>query len=158
MPTVSLFLLFRYLMVCHSRAIAGEEKNIGNKARDFLIMISLGFGVAPIFYSDSIRVFHLCMGKEERFLLDIPGHSAKSGVQFRLDFFNPFRLCINIAGALFIFVVPMLYYQIFKFRKKQDNSIQGNSVKSKHYFKDIFKEFPKLIAITENRKTLCLQI
>ena len=105
-------------MVCHSQAIAGLEKKIGNKAWDFLIMTSLGFGVAPIFYSDSIPVFHLCIGKEEIFHPDFWGQAAKSGVQICLDFFNPFRLCVNIAGALFFFVVPMLYFQIFKFRKK----------------------------------------
>ena len=114
-------------MVCHSQAIAGKEKNIGISARDYLIMTSLGFAVASIFYSDSINIFLFCMGKEERFHLDILGKPAKSGVLIRLDFFSPFRLCINIAGALFIFVVPLLYYQIFKFRKKQDNSIQGIS-------------------------------
>ena len=137
--TVSLFLFFRYLMVCHSQAIAGREKIIGNKARDFLIMTSLGFGVASIFYSDSITIFHFCMGKEERLHLDILGQPAKSGVlskqkalMIRLDFFNPFRLSFNIAVFLFIFVVPLLYYQIFKFRKKQDNSIQGIYVKSKN--------------------------
>ena len=125
-------------MVCHSQAIAGREKIIGNKVRDFLIMTSLGFGVASIFYSDSITIFHLCMGKEERNHLDISGQPAKSGLlskqkalNMRLDFFNPFRLCANISMTLFIFVVPLLYYQIFKFRKKQDNSVQGISLKSK---------------------------
>ena len=30
-----------------------------------------------------------------------------------------------MVGFTFIFVVPVLYYKIFKFRQKQDNSVQG---------------------------------
>ena len=72
-------------MVCHSKTIASEEKIIGNKLLDLLIMTSLAFGVASIFYSDSIIIFHLCMGKEERFHLDILGQIPPSGILIRLN-------------------------------------------------------------------------
>ena len=107
-------------------------------------MTSLGFGVASIFYSDSIIIFHQCMGKEERFHLDILGRILPRGILIRLEFFNPFRLCFNTAGVLFIFVVPILYFHIFKFRKRQDNSIQGISVKVNINSKMIFQGISKV--------------
>ena len=112
-------------MVCHSLEMVGKEKIVGMSIWNFLILISVGFGVASLFYSDSTFIFLLCMGKEERFYLEISGKQPGVGTEIRLEIFNPFRLAINIVGALFIFVVPILYYRIFKFRKKQDISIKG---------------------------------
>jgi hypothetical protein len=42
-----------------------------------------------------------------------------------------------MVGSTFIFVVPVLYYKIFKFRQKQDNSVQGRERKKKLIVSDI---------------------
>ena len=67
------------------------------------------------------------MGKMEMFHLDLkhPFSPPIGGAAIKLPFFNPFRLSANMVGYTFIFVVPLLYYKIFKFRKKQDNSVKG---------------------------------
>ena len=122
-----LLITIRYLMVCHSSAIIGREKKVGTTVLDLLILISVGIAIESFYYSDSILIFLLCMGKEERFYLEISGQKPGTGTFTRLQISNPFRLSFLIAGFLYVFVVPILYYKIFKFRKKRDNSVQGSS-------------------------------
>ena len=67
------------------------------------------------------------MGKMERFYFDLkhPFSPPIGGTGIKLPFLNPFRMIANMVGYTFIFVVPLLYFKIFKFRQKQDNSVQG---------------------------------
>ena len=80
-----------------------------------------------LIYRESTFNFLFCMGKMEMFYFDLklPFSPPIGGAGIKLPFFNPFRLSVNMVGYTFIFVVPLLYYKIFKFRKKQDNSVQG---------------------------------
>ena len=115
----------------------GREKNVGQRIRDFAVYFSLGIGLASFVYSDSLYIFLICMGKEERSKFDLEnfGQPPLGGVEIKLNFFNPFRLSVNIAAFSFIFVVPIFYYKIFKFRRMQDASVQGNSklIARKHF-------------------------
>ena len=113
-------------MVCHSSAIAGREKNVGKTVQDLLILLSVGIGIDSIFYSDSILIFLHCMGKEERFYLEILGQKPGTGTFIRLEILSPFRLICISAVFSSQFVVPIFYCKIFKFRKKQDKGIQGS--------------------------------
>ena len=74
-----------------------------------------------------MRMFLDCMGRGEWFLFDLenPFLPFDGGVAIKLGFFNPFRLSTNIVAFAFIFVVPVFYFKIFLFRKKQDSSVQG---------------------------------
>ena len=101
-------------MVCHSSAIAGREKNVGKTVRDLLILISVGIAFESIFYSDSILIFLHCMGKEERFYLEILGQKPGTGTFTRLEILSPFRLSYISAGFSFLFIVHIFYYKIFK--------------------------------------------
>ena len=80
-----------------------------------------------LIYRESTFNFLSCMGKMEMFYFDFrhPFSTPIGGTGIKLPFFNPFRLSVNMVGYTFIFVVPLLYYKIFKFRQKQDNSVQG---------------------------------
>jgi hypothetical protein len=80
-----------------------------------------------LIYRESTFNFLSCMGKMEMFYFDLkhPFSTPIGGAGIKLPFFNPFRLIVNMVGYTFIFVVPFLYYKIFKFRQKQDNSVQG---------------------------------
>ena len=80
-----------------------------------------------LIYRESTINFLFCMGKMEIFYFDfkLPFSPPIGGAGIKLPFFNPFRLSVNMVGFTFIFVVPVLYYKIFKFRQKQDNSVQG---------------------------------
>ena len=116
-------------MVCHASTVIGREKYLGQKIHDLTVCLSVGLGVISLFYRESINIFLLCMGKEERFRFETENLAKQfqggslSGI--KLTFFHPFRLSVNTAAFSFIFVVPILYHTIFKFRKKQDTSIQG---------------------------------
>ena len=114
-------------MVCHASTIIGREKDLGQKIQDLTVYLSVGLGVISLVYRESIIVFLLCMGKEEMFRFDLENFFQQSmgRMGIKLTFFHPFRLSVNMIIFSFIFVVPILYNWIFKFRKKQDTNIQG---------------------------------
>ena len=70
------------------------------------------------------------MGKEERFKYNFENLLEKyvGGAEIHASFFHPWRLSFNVAHFTFIFVVPIMYYKIYKFRKLQDTTIQGNLI------------------------------
>ena len=117
-------------MVCHASSMIGREKELGQQIQNLTVCLSVGLGVISLFYKESINIFLLCMGKEERFKFDVENFDQRfpGGSGIKLTFFHPFRLCVNLAVFSFIFVVPILYHMIFKFRRKQDRSIQGISL------------------------------
>ena len=116
-------------MVCHASTLMGREKNLGRKIRDLTVCLSLGLGVISLACRDSLSIFLFCMGREENFKFDMENFAQQpvGGNGIRLSFFHPFRLIVNTAAFAFIFVVPILYHKIFKFRKMQDKSIRGIS-------------------------------
>ena len=105
----------------------GREKHIGNQILKISLYTSLGIGMLSLIYRESTLNFLFCIGKMEMFYFDLkhPFSPPIGGTQIKLPFFNLFRLSINLVGSTFIFVVPVLYYKIFKFRQKQDDSVKG---------------------------------
>ena len=114
-------------MVCHAANMIGREKDLGQTIQNLTVFVSLGLGVISYFYGESTHIFLLCMGKEEMFRFDLDNFFEQSmgGMGIQLTFFHPFRLSVNMSIFSFIFVAPILYNMIFKFRKKQDTNIQG---------------------------------
>ena len=119
--------LSRYLVVCHATAMIGREKNIGKQIIRLSVSTSVGISLLSLLYRDHTFHYLFCMGRMESFYFDIesPFSSLSGGAGIKLDFFNPFRLSVNIVGYSFLFVVPTLYAKIFQFRKLQDTSISG---------------------------------
>jgi hypothetical protein len=105
----------------------GKEKHIGNQILKISLSTSLGIGMVSLIYRESTFYYLFCMGKMEMFYFDLkqPFSPPIGGTAIKLPFFNPFRISVNTVYYTFIFVVPLLYYKIFKFRQKQDNSVQG---------------------------------
>ena len=105
----------------------GKEKQFGNHILKLSLYTSLGIGLLSLKYRENTSYFLFCMGKMELFYFDLKHIFSPTlgGAGIKLPFFNPFRLSVNMVGFTFIFVVPVLYYKIFKFRQKQDNSVQG---------------------------------
>ena len=92
-----------------------------------LLSSSLCIGLISLLYLDKMRIYLRCLGREEIFEMDLSSvfEEVEGGMGTRLPFSNPYRLSTNIAGCLFILVVPLLYYKIFIFRQNQDFSIRG---------------------------------
>ena len=122
-----MFSFHRYLVVCKAKEIIGREKQIGNQILKISIFISLWIGLMSLIYRDTHFAFLFCMGKAEMFYINLhhPFSPLIGGTAIKLPFLNPFRMIANMVGYTFIFVVPLLYFKIFKFRQKQDNSVQG---------------------------------
>ena len=122
-----MFSYHRYLVVCNAKGIMGREKQIGNQILKISLCTPLGIGMLSSIYRENTFYFLFCMGKMEIFYLDLkhPFSPLIGGAAIKLPFFNPFRLSANMVSFAFVFVVPLLYYKIFKFRQKQDNSVKG---------------------------------
>ena len=116
-------------MVCSASAICGKERKLGHEILKFAIYLSLGIGFASLLYRETNILFLICKGKEEMFRFDLKNFTqhklSVSGSTAKLSFFHPFRLCVNILSLAFILVVPIIYYKIFKYRKRQDTNIKG---------------------------------
>ena len=124
------FLSFsRYLVVCHAAAMVGREKNIRQHILRLTINIPIALGLASWIYRENIHIFLNCMGKMELFLFDLdnPFLPFVGGVLIKLSLLNPFRICANIVAFAFTVVVPILYFNIFKFRLHQDDKVSGKN-------------------------------
>ena len=118
----------RYMMVCHASFMQGQE-NILNKAAQFSLLVSLSVGVAASYYREQNPIFLLCMGKSELLHFDLKTFNRVSrGFGIPLPFFNPFRLLVNVIIIMFVFLAPVLYHRIFKFRLKMDNKAPGKYI------------------------------
>ena len=127
-------------MVCHAEAMVGKEKIIGRQIVIIPTSTSIGFGFTACILGESTRTFLSCMGKMELFIFDLsnPFLPFLGGDILKLPKLNLFRLSIYFVGYAFIVIVPILYYKIFMFRKKQDMSITGketNQLKNKSHLK-----------------------
>ena len=118
----------RYMMVCHASFMQGQE-NILNKAAQFSLLVSLMVGLAASYYREQNPIFLLCMGKSELLHFDLKTFNRVSrGFGIPLPFFNPFRLLVNVIIIMFVFLAPVLYHRIFKFRLKMDNKAPGKYI------------------------------
>ena len=128
--TLNINYIQRYKIVCHARALIGKEKQLGNKILKFSIYTPLVLGLLAFYYRENTIQFLFCMGKMEQFYFDLrfPVSKQIGGAGVTLEFFNPFRLSVNILGYSFFFIVPTLYYKIFRFRRIQDTSVLGMNI------------------------------
>ena len=119
---------YRYMMVCKAvQAYNMGETVLASIVFKSTICLPLFFGVASVPKLSKIRMYMICMGKEERFLFETADFYKHStfGTAFKMPFWDPFRLAFNVLSFSFMIVVPMLYFLIYKFRKSQTKSVQG---------------------------------
>ena len=120
-----------YLMVCKAIfAFKIGEKVLTSIFFKFTICVPVLYGITTSFYLNKIRLFLICMGKEERFLYEVSDffENSSSGTSIKLTFLHPFRLCFNFIAFSFVFIDPLFYFLIFKFRNSHTTSVQGNNV------------------------------
>ena len=117
-------------MVCHATFMINKEKRIGASILKCVACSSIGLGLACISYKDHMNTYLECMGRNELFIMNLknPFLPVLRGSGIALDIFHPLRLIINIVTFSYILVVPLLYCNIFRFRAKQDNKIQGTVI------------------------------
>ena len=122
---------FRYLKVCHSGTIVGQNEIVGFQIRDLVIIFSIVIGLASVLYSENILIFQLCMGKEERFRFNMTTFEplSQDGPEINLKWFHPYRGMTIMANILFAFLIPILYFKIYQFRRRQSKSIRGIQIK-----------------------------
>ena len=118
------------MVVCRAATMVGVEKMIGIKILKCSVCTSLGIGLATVYQRETTTMYLDCMGRSEWFMFDLQNpflpFIGGSGINVKL--FHPFRLSVNSVAFAFVLVVPVLYYKIFQFRKKQDINIRGKII------------------------------
>ena len=120
--------IFRYIMVCKAiMAFNMGEKVLAGIVYKLTVFVPVIYGVSTAFYLNKTRLFLICMGQEESFSFEISDFFENSsfGTSLKLPFLNPFRLTFNVIAFSFVFVVPFFYFLIYKFRKSQTSTVQG---------------------------------
>ena len=119
----------RYLVVCHSHRFIGQEKKLGRCIMRIFLATAGLIAFLSFIYKDSNYNFLNCMGKEENFIFnpkDQLGFGTwRAQYRFRMLYRHPFRVSNWMTALLFVAAVPILYYKIYAFRKKQDRSVEG---------------------------------
>ena len=140
-------------MVCKAIfAFKIGEKVLTNIFFKFTICVPVLYGITSSFYFNKIRLFLICMGKEERFLYEVSDffENSSSGISIKLPFLHPFRLCFNFIAFSFVFIVPFFYFLIYKFRNSHTTTVQGKYIKSDKipfyhlWNKRVLEKFPKV--------------
>ena len=129
---------FRYIMVCKAvLAFNMGETVLASTVYKTTVCLPFFFCIAAVPNLSKLRMFLICMGKEERFLFETSDFFANSkfGSSFKLPFMNPFRLSFNIIAFSFVFVVPSFYFLIYKFRDSQNSSVPGDIDKKKDFLR-----------------------
>ena len=105
----------------------GAENRLGNQIQIVTAALSFGFGIMSAFYGNNSHILLLCMGREEAFKynLEYTIGSYNGGVAFNMRLYHPFRLSFNIVLFIFVIIVPVLYYKVFRFRQDQANTVPG---------------------------------
>ena len=120
---------FRFLCVCHASMVFGHEGRLGKKFAMISLLFSAAVGLCSAFYRENALIYLLCMGREEQFKFDISSnffHELPNGFTLNLDGTHPLAM-VYISAFSFIFITPVVYFKIFRFRKSQDGSVQGIS-------------------------------
>ena len=93
-----------------------------------------------------------CMGRQEEFLFSIPNFFKERTYRVNridLPLLSPYRLFINIQMLGFVFVVPILYALIYRFRKKHDMRMNGKESDLQPRLRNLLQVFLKRSALTD---------
>ena len=89
--------------------------------------------VFTLYNARKLDFYSECMGRQEEFLFNLPNFFEERTYKVNridLPMLSPFRVFINTQMLSFIFVVPILYAFIYKFRKKHDMRIAGKKTQA----------------------------
>ena len=96
-------------------------------------LVPVGLGVLSGIFAENNWRYPVCMGRAEIFHYDLDDLLKDAGLPLwdygrgiHLPLYHPYRLLMNVVGSAFIFVVPVTYMAIYYFRKRQDNTVQGD--------------------------------
>ena len=84
--------------------------------------------VSTLYNATKLDFYSECMGRQEEFLYTLPNFFEKRSHKVNridLPFISPYRLFINVQMLAFVFVIPVLYASIYRFRKNHDKRING---------------------------------
>ena len=121
-------------LVCHGPRLLGKEARVGGAVTALALLLPVIISLATLVVRDYSRLFFLCLGSEEQFFYDLTDFTVRPerGLFFKLPIIHPFRIAYNITGWILpCLLPPVLYYKIFKFRKRHDHNLRGlNQIKT----------------------------
>ena len=140
--------LFRYISVCHHvYAYKKGERKIENflfkvtsrnekvipstHIKQTCLYLPAATMVSTLYYATKLNSYSRCMGKQEQFLYKLPNFFEERSYPINwidLPFLSPYRIFIYLQTISFVFIVPMLYASIYRFRKNHDMTFNGKNL------------------------------
>ena len=127
--------IYRYLMICQAERteVFGKAKlarllNTVNSLVPVLMTIIL------LVYAEDFFPYTACLGREEIFHVDLNNLLGDADLSFwnrsrflRLPIYHPVRLTYLLTLLTYSLLIPGVYLAIFRFRWKQDRTVEGSS-------------------------------
>ena len=108
--------------------------------------------MSSLYNARKLDFYSECMGRQEEFLFSIPNFFEEKTYRVNridLPILSPYRLFINIQMLGFVFVVPILYALIYRFRKKHDMMMNGKESDLQPRLRNLLQVFLKRSALTD---------
>ena len=122
--------IYRYIYVCKSSWIptACKRRNLEVALSTSILTITLGLTFGSWVYQNKYTKFLNCMGKQN---ILFQSEQKITGLAFNLPIYHPFHALTIIAFFLFSVLVPVGYFLIYWFRKKDNYHVSGLNERSR---------------------------
>ena len=122
--------IYRYIYVCKSSWVPDADKrsNLEVALSTSILAITLGLTFGSWVYQDKYIHFLNCMRKQN---ILFQSEQEMTGLAFNLPIYHPFHALTTIAFFIFSVLVPVGYFLIYRFRKKDNYHVSGLNERSR---------------------------
>ena len=122
--------IYRYIYVCRSSWIptADQRRNFEVVLTSSILALTLGLTFGSWVYQEKYIHYLNCVRKEN---IILQSEQERTGIAFDLPIFHPFRALSILSFFLYSVLVPVGYFLIYRFRKKDDYHVSGLNERSR---------------------------
>ena len=117
-----------------------------------ILFVSISLSTFCLIYIDKSYFYLKCVGKEDIFHEEFKNFDIGLKLVWLLPIYHPFQLISILAFFAFIFIVPIGYICIYRFRQQQVKSVKGLAEMNRFYRKKsnlVTTKYNLIIWITE---------
>ena len=129
--------IYRYLLICHDEKIQrfGRTK-LARLLNTTNSLVPVVLTIIPLVYAEDVYLYSACLGRKEIFHKDLNNLLGDEDLSFwnkgrflSLPLYHPARLAYFLTLLTYSLLIPGYYLGIFRFRWKQDRTVEGSQCK-----------------------------
>ena len=126
--------VYRYLLICQAEKINlfGRTK-LARLLNTVNSLVPVLMTIIILVYAEDFFPYTACLGREEIFHVDLNDLLGDADLSFwnkslflRLPIYHPVRLAYLLTLLTYSLLIPGFYLAIFRFRWKQDRTVEGS--------------------------------